>query len=68
MSDLTALLPVELAPLPRYLTALPISLLMGLERERNPSALAGLRTFGLTGLFAVLLAQLSQKLDSPWMK
>lgn len=67
MSDLSTLLPPELAPLPRYLTALAVGLLMGLERERNPSALAGLRTFGLTGLFAALVAHLSQHLAAPWL-
>lgn len=36
--------------------AAALGLLIGLERERNPSAKAGLRTFALTGLFGVLAA------------
>jgi uncharacterized membrane protein (DUF4010 family) len=36
--------------LPQYLTALAIGLLIGLERERNPTAKAGLRTFALVAL------------------
>ncbi len=45
--------------LPEFLTALLIGLLIGLERERNPTAKAGLRTFALvalTGAAAALLA------------
>ena len=37
--------------LPEFLTALAIGLLIGLERERNPTAKAGLRTFALVSLF-----------------
>jgi len=44
MEELIAWLPAELASLPRYVVALAIGLLMGLERERNPAAKAGLRT------------------------
>jgi len=39
-----------LAKLPHFLTALAIGLLMGMERERNPRAKAGLRTFALSAL------------------
>ena len=53
MNELIAWLPSELATLPRYVVALAIGLLMGLERERNPAAKAGLRTFALTALFGV---------------
>jgi uncharacterized membrane protein (DUF4010 family) len=60
-------LPVDLSILPRYLAALAIGLLMGLERERNPSAKAGLRTFALTGLFGVLASHLAEKTGSPWL-
>ena len=56
MNELISWLPPELAALPRYVVALAIGLLMGLERERNPTAKAGLRTFALTGLLAVLTA------------
>lgn len=53
--------------LPQFLTSLSIGLLIGLERERNPSAKAGLRTFGLVAVFGTLVALLSTKLHSPWM-
>jgi len=53
--------------LPQFLTSLAIGLLIGLERERTPSAKAGLRTFALVALFGTLSALLSTKLGSPWM-
>ncbi|MGA7593582.1 MAG: MgtC/SapB family protein [Gallionella sp.] len=52
---------------PQFLTSLAIGLLIGLERERNPTAKAGLRTFALVALFGTLSALLSAKLDSPWL-
>ncbi len=53
--------------LPQFLTSLAIGLLIGLERERNPSAKAGLRTFALVAVFGTLAALLSAKLASPWL-
>ena len=53
--------------LPQFLTSLAIGLLIGLERERNPSAKAGLRTFALVALFGTMAALLSTKLGSPWL-
>jgi len=53
--------------LPQFLTSLAIGLLIGLERERNPSAKAGLRTFALVAIFGTLCALLSNKLNSPWL-
>lgn len=53
--------------LPQFLTSLAIGLLIGLERERNPSAKAGLRTFALVAVFGTLMAMLSAKLGSPWL-
>ena len=53
--------------LPQFLTSLAIGLLIGLERERNPSAKAGLRTFALVALFGTLTAMLSSKSDLPWL-
>ena len=61
------LLPAELEFLPRYVAALAIGLLMGLERERNPTAKAGLRTFALTALFGVLASHLADKTGTPWL-
>ncbi|MCG6932773.1 MAG: MgtC/SapB family protein [Gallionella sp.] len=52
---------------PQFLTSLAIGLLIGLERERNPSARAGLRTFALVALFGTLSGLLSARLDSPWL-
>ena len=53
--------------LPQFLTSLAIGLLIGLERERTPSAKAGLRTFALVAIFGTLTALLSTKLDTPWI-
>lgn len=50
-----------------YLVSLAIGLLIGLERERNPSALAGLRTFSLVALAGTLGAMLSEQTGEPWM-
>jgi uncharacterized membrane protein (DUF4010 family) len=57
----------ELAPLVHFLTSLAIGLLIGLERERNPSAKAGLRTFTLVAMAGTLGALLSEKTGAPWM-
>lgn len=59
MSDL------ELAQ--RFLTSLGIGLLMGLERQRSPTAYAGLRTFPLVALLGTLLAMLDQLQDTHWL-
>ena len=53
--------------LPQFLTSLAIGLLIGLERERTPSAKAGLRTFALVAIFGTLAALLTTKLGSPWL-
>ena len=42
--------------LPQFLTSLAIGLLIGLERERTPSAKAGLRTFTLVALLGTRAA------------
>ncbi len=67
MDEIITGLPAELASLPRYVVALAIGLLMGLERERNPAAKAGLRTFALTALFGVLAAHLATELNALWL-
>jgi uncharacterized membrane protein (DUF4010 family) len=51
----------------RVATALAIGLLMGMERGRNPTAKAGLRTFALIALFGVTLALLGEKTGAPWL-
>jgi uncharacterized membrane protein (DUF4010 family) len=67
MNEILTWLPAELAALPRYVVALAIGLLMGLERERNPAAKAGLRTFALTALLGVLAAHLATTLGEKWL-
>lgn len=53
--------------LPQFITSLAIGLLIGLERERNPSAKAGLRTFALVALFGTLAAMLTDKTGASWL-
>jgi len=48
-------------------TSLAVGLLVGLERERNPAAKAGLRTFALTALLGCLTAMLQQSTQAPWL-
>jgi uncharacterized membrane protein (DUF4010 family) len=67
MNEALTWLPAELSTLPRYVVALAIGLLMGLERERNPAAKAGLRTFALTALLGVLTTHLATTLDEQWL-
>lgn len=50
-----------------FATSLAIGLLIGLERERRPSAKAGLRTFALVALLGTLAGLLSQQADSGWI-
>ncbi|MCC6213135.1 MAG: MgtC/SapB family protein [Burkholderiales bacterium] len=54
-----------LETLPQYLTALAIGLLIGLERERNPTAKAGLRTCALVALAGAISAALADAFDAP---
>ena len=51
--------------LPLYLTALAIGLLIGLERERNPTAKAGLRTCALVALAGAMSATLAETFAAP---
>jgi len=67
MNEVLTWLPAELSTLPRYVVALAIGLLMGLERERNPAAKAGLRTFALTALLGVLTTHLATTLGEQWL-
>lgn len=63
--NLTWLNEQGLERLPEFLTALAMGLLIGLERERNPSAKAGLRTFALVALAGACIASLSELFNSP---
>ncbi|MDP1897333.1 MAG: DUF4010 domain-containing protein, partial [Sulfurimicrobium sp.] len=65
--DLPAIQGNGVEHIPTFLTSLAIGLLIGLERERNPSAKAGLRTFALVALTGTLAAMLSQFTQSPWI-
>ncbi|ANQ84869.1 MgtC/SapB family protein [Azoarcus olearius] len=56
--------PFDPAQIEAFLIAIGIGLLIGLERERVPSARAGLRTFGLVGMLGALAALLGQSLHS----
>lgn len=51
--------------LPEFLTALAIGLLIGLERERNPTAKGGLRTFALVALAGAAAAVLAGVFSAP---
>ncbi len=53
--------------LPQFLTSLAIGLLIGMERERNPSAKAGLRTFALVSLLGTLVAFIADKSGASWL-
>lgn len=50
-----------------FVTSGAIGLLMGAERERRPSAKAGVRTFALIGLLGTSLCLLGEKLGIPWL-
>lgn len=56
--------PFDLAQIEAFLIAIGIGLLIGMERERVVSARAGLRTFGLVGMFGALSGLLGQQLGS----
>jgi hypothetical protein len=50
-----------------FATSAAIGLLVGLERERNPRAKAGLRTFALIAVLGSATALLAQAVDSGWV-
>lgn len=56
--------PFEPEQIKAFLVALGIGLLIGLERERVPSARAGLRTFGLVAVLGALAGLLGEQLAS----
>jgi len=57
----------DAAPLLAFVTSLAIGLLIGVERERNPAAKAGLRTFALTAAFGTLAAMLGDYGEGAWV-
>ena len=58
---------LDLQMLGALASALAIGLLIGVERERNPAAQAGLRTFALVGLLGGLAAIVARELDAGWI-
>lgn len=50
-----------------FLISLGIGLMLGLERERRPTARVGLRAFSMIALLGTTLALLSQQLDNAWL-
>jgi uncharacterized membrane protein (DUF4010 family) len=65
--DGSFLLPGTLATPFKLLTGLAIGLLLGLQREKTPSAKAGLRTFGLVGLFGTVAALVAEAVGNAWI-
>jgi uncharacterized membrane protein (DUF4010 family) len=57
----------ELSTPLRVLTSLAIGLLLGLQRERTPSAKAGLRTFALVAVLGTVAGLLGDAADSGWI-
>jgi uncharacterized membrane protein (DUF4010 family) len=51
----------------RFAASLGIGLLIGLERERNPAAKAGVRTFALIALAGTLAASIDAALGGAWV-
>jgi uncharacterized membrane protein (DUF4010 family) len=49
-----------------FAASLGIGLLIGLERERNPAAKAGVRTFALVALCGTLATVIAARLDAAW--
>jgi len=57
----------DLARLDVFVTCLAIGLMMGAERERRPSAKAGIRTFALIALLAPVLSEVGRATGLPWL-
>jgi len=50
-----------------FAASLGVGLLIGLERERNPAAKAGVRTFALVALLGALAALIGERARSEWL-
>lgn len=57
----------ELAAALKFLASLAIGLLLGLQRERTPSAKAGLRTFALVGLLGCTAGLIAEAAAGVWL-
>jgi uncharacterized membrane protein (DUF4010 family) len=51
----------------KFLTSLGIGLLLGLQRQRTPSARAGVRTFALVALFGTVSGLIADAAGGAWM-
>jgi uncharacterized membrane protein (DUF4010 family) len=51
----------------KFLASMAIGLLLGLQRERTPSAKAGLRTFALVALFGCASALIAETVAGAWI-
>lgn len=58
--------PIELLSLQQLIVSLGLGLLLGLERERSESTIAGIRTFPFIALLGTVCAQLSTA-TTPWV-
>lgn len=63
---MTLLEPNLAGPVQAFATSLGIGLLIGVERERQQDAAAGLRTFALIAVLGCLFALLGEKTGTPW--
>lgn len=63
---MTLLEPNLAVPVQAFATSLGIGLLIGIERERQRDATAGLRTFALVAMLGCLFALLGEKTGTPW--
>jgi uncharacterized membrane protein (DUF4010 family) len=57
----------ELTAVLKFLVSMAIGLLLGLQRERTPSAKAGLRTFTLVALFGCACGLIGEIASAPWI-
>jgi uncharacterized membrane protein (DUF4010 family) len=51
----------------KFLASMAVGLLLGLQRERTPSAKAGLRTFALVALFGCVSGLIAEVVAGPWI-
>lgn len=58
---------MDLELIGQLVTAMGIGLLIGLERERNPTAKAGLRTFALLALTGAVAQVLASRAGAQWL-
>ncbi len=57
----------DLSLLPRFLISFGLGLLLGIERQRRPLAIAGMRTFALASVTGTACAMLAQQTGATWL-